>query len=56
MQQCRDFKGFAAVAFHVGTATGSDGTVYDVETDMRAFRGTYVDGTGKRHFGTFGFV
>ena len=35
----RDFNGFSAVAFHVGTATGSDGTRYDLETDMRAFRG-----------------
>jgi hypothetical protein len=52
----RDFQGFAAVAFHVGTATGGDGASYDVETDMRAFQGAYVDGTGTRHFGTFGFV
>jgi hypothetical protein len=52
----KDFKGFAAVAFHVGTATGSDGTSYDFETDVRAFRGTYIDGTGTRHFGTFGFI
>jgi hypothetical protein len=52
----RDFKGFSAVAFHVGTATAKDGTRFDFETDVRAYQGTYVDGTGKRRFGTFGFV
>jgi hypothetical protein len=52
----RDFRGFSAVAFHVGTATGSDGTRYDLETDMRAFQGVYVDGTGTRRFGTFAFI
>lgn len=52
----RDLKGFSAVAFHVGTATGSDGTRYDLETDMRVFQGTYVDRTGTRRFGTFGFI
>jgi hypothetical protein len=52
----RDFKGFSAVAFHVGTATADDGTRYDLETDVRAFQGTYVDRTGKRRFGTFGFI
>ena len=52
----RDFKGFSAVAFHVGTATGDDGTVFDLETDVRAFQGTYIDRTGKRRFGTFGFI
>lgn len=52
----RDFSGFSAVAFHVGTATGRDGTRYDLETDLRAFRGTYIDRTGQRRFGTFGFI
>src|SRR3954467_3432066 len=52
----RDFNGFAAVAFHVGTATGSDGTRYDLETDLRTFQGTYIDRTGHRRFGTFGFI
>jgi hypothetical protein len=52
----RDFNGFSAVAFHVGTATGSDGTRYDLETDLRTFRGTYIDRTGHRRFGTFGFI
>jgi hypothetical protein len=52
----RDFRGFSAVAFHVGSATGSDGTRYDLEADMRAFQGVYVDGTGTRRFGTFAFI
>jgi hypothetical protein len=52
----KDFDGFAAVAFHVGTATGSDGTQYALETDVRAFQGTYVDSMGTRRFGTFGFI
>ena len=52
----RDFNGFSAVAFHVGTATASDGTLYDLETDLRAFRGTYIDRAGHRRFGTFGFI
>ena len=51
-----DFDGFAAVAFHVGSATGHDGTRYDLETDMRVFRGRYVDTTGTRRFGTFAFI
>jgi hypothetical protein len=51
-----DFKGFSALAMHVGTATGHDGTVYNVETDMRAFRGNYVDAKGARRFGTFAFI
>jgi hypothetical protein len=51
-----DFDGVSAVAFHVGTATARDGTKYNLETDTRAFKGTYVDGTGTRRFGTFAFI
>lgn len=51
-----DRRGFSAVAFHVGTATGDDGTQYDLETDMRAYRGKYIDSTGTRRFGTFAFI
>jgi hypothetical protein len=51
-----DFKGFSALAMHVGTATARDGTVYNLETDMRAFRGNYIDATGGRRFGTFAFI
>ncbi len=52
----RDFDGFSAVAFHVGTARDRDGTRYNLETDVRAFQGTYIDRTGRRRFGTFGFI
>jgi hypothetical protein len=51
-----DFRGFAAAAFHVGQANGGDGTVLNLETDMRIFRGSYVGADRKRHSGTFGFI
>ena len=51
-----DFEGFSAVAFHVGSVGGSDGVIYDLETDMRAFSGRYVGEDGEVHEGTFGFV
>ena len=51
-----DFEGFSAVAFHAGSATGHDGTHFNLETDMRVFRGRYVDATGTRRFGTFAFI
>jgi hypothetical protein len=52
----RDFRGFSAAAFHAGTATGSDGKTYDLETDMRVFKGAYVTADGTHRFGTFGFT
>ena len=51
-----DFRGFAAGAFHAGTVTGSDGKTYDLETDMRAFQGTYVGADGARHSASFAFI
>jgi hypothetical protein len=51
-----DFRGFSAVAYHVGTATGSDGRTYNLETDMRAFQGVYVDSAGTRRFGRFALI
>ena len=51
-----DFRGFSALAYHAGTATGSDGATYNLETDMRAFKGRYVDADGNKHFGTFAFI
>ena len=50
-----DFKGSSAVAFHVGTARGHDGTLFNLETDMRAFDGKYVV-DGVTHRGSFAFV
>jgi hypothetical protein len=51
-----DFAGFSAVAFHAGTAIGSDGLRYNLETDMRAYRGQYRAADGTRRRGVFGFV
>jgi hypothetical protein len=51
-----DRRGFSAVAFHVGTATGSDGATYNLETDMRAYKGPYIAADGTRRFGTFAFI
>jgi hypothetical protein len=50
-----DFRGSTALAYHAGTTRGSDGKVYNLETDMRVFEGDYVVGTTKRH-GAFGLV
>lgn len=51
-----DYAGFSALAFHVGTATGSDGKQYNLETDMRAYRGRYIAADGTTRRGVFGFV
>ena len=51
-----DYQGVTALAFHVGTATGSDGKQYNLETDMRAIEGTYVATDGTRQRGLFGFI
>jgi hypothetical protein len=49
-----DFRGVTALAYHVGTVTGSDGRTYNLETDVRVFAGEYVAEDGSRHEGTFG--
>ncbi|HET9558969.1 MAG TPA: hypothetical protein VFS70_17665 [Actinomycetota bacterium] len=46
-----DYRGVTALAFHVGTATGSDGRRYNLETDMRAMEGTYIAEDGSRRRG-----
>ena len=51
-----DFDGFAAVAYVVGEATGSDGKTYLLETDIRAFKGSYRAADGSQQEGVFGFV
>jgi hypothetical protein len=51
-----DFSGVTAVAFHVGSATDSEGTRYNLETDMRLFAGTYKAANGKRRQGAFGLI
>jgi hypothetical protein len=51
-----DYKGVTALAFHAGTATGSDGKQYNLETDMRAMEGTYKAENGTRQRGLFAFI
>jgi hypothetical protein len=51
-----DYKGVTALAYHAGTATGSDGKRYNLETDMRAMSGTYVATDGTRRHGLFAFI
>jgi hypothetical protein len=51
-----DRRGFSAVAYHAGTATGSDGATYNLETDIRAFAGTYVASDGVRRIGNFALI
>jgi hypothetical protein len=48
-----DFKGVTVLAYHVGTATGSDGNPYGLETDVRVMQGEYVALNGERREGTF---
>ena len=50
------YKGFTALAFHVGTATGSDGKQYNLETDLRAMQGTYIAEDGSRQRGLFALI
>jgi len=51
-----DRRGFSAVAYHAGAATGSDGATYNLETDIRAFAGTYVASDGVRRSGKFALI
>jgi hypothetical protein len=44
------------VAYHVGTATDSEGVRYNIETDMRAIKGTYRAADGSRRRGVFAFI
>ena len=51
-----DFNGFVAATEIQGMATGSDGSKYSFDTDMRFMQGSYVGTDGKLAHGTFGFV
>src|SRR5262245_54682314 len=51
-----DFDGFSAVAFHVGTAKGSDGKAYNLETDFRVMDGKYVAVDGTTRQGSFALI
>jgi len=50
-----DFKGFTAFAILSGQAEDSDGTVYNVEYDVRVMQGEYIAAGGSRQQGVFGF-
>lgn len=50
------FRGASAVAYVVGEAKGSDGKIYNLETDMRVMQGKYVDVDGRTREGTFALV
>jgi hypothetical protein len=50
-----DFNGSTAVAYHVGTARASNGTTYNLETDIRAFEGEYIADGGVRR-GSFALI
>ena len=51
-----DFRGFSALAYHAGTATGSDGATYNLESHMTVLRGRYIAADGILRFGTFSFI
>lgn len=51
-----DRMGFSAVAYHTGTATGSDGVTYNLEIDVRGYAGQYVAADGMRRFGKFALI
>jgi hypothetical protein len=51
-----DFRGFSALAYHAGTAIGSDGATYNLETDLRAYKGTYIAADGRPRPASFAFI
>jgi hypothetical protein len=51
-----DFNGFVAATEIQGMATGSDGSKYSFDCDMRFMQGNYVGTDGKLGHGTFGFI
>jgi hypothetical protein len=56
MSTITDFNGAIAAAEIQGSASGSDGSSWFFDTDMRFMDGEYVGEDGKHHHGTFGFV
>ncbi|MPY86964.1 MAG: hypothetical protein GEU99_03490 [Luteitalea sp.] len=51
-----NFRGATALAFLLGTATGSDGNEYNLEVDIRAFEGTYIAGDGSTNRAAFALI
>jgi hypothetical protein len=56
MSTITDFIGVVGAADMQGTATGSDGSSYTFDTDMRFMKGLFVDDDGRLREGAFGFV
>jgi hypothetical protein len=56
MSTITDFNGTIAAADMQGTASGSDGSSWFFDADMRFMDGEYVAEDGEHHHGTFGFV
>ena len=56
MATIADFKGVIGAAEIRGVARGSDGSIWDFDTDMRFMQGTFVDMSGHARKGSFGFV
>jgi hypothetical protein len=56
MSTITDFKGIVGGSETRGTATGSDGTIYSFDADMRFMQGLYVGLDGRPHYGSFGFI
>jgi hypothetical protein len=56
MATITDFNGVVGAAELQGTASGSDGSSYTFDTDMRFMQGSYVGLDGRVYEGAFGFV
>jgi hypothetical protein len=56
MATITDFNGVIGAAELQGTASGSDGSSYTFDTDMRFMQGAYVGLDGRMYEGAFGFV
>ena len=56
MATITDFKGVIGASEIRGVARGSDGSIWDFDTDMRFMQGTFVDMSGHVRKGSFGFI
>ena len=56
MSTITDFNGAIAASEIQGSASGSDGTSFAFDTDMRFMDGEYVGSDGRHYHGTFGFI
>ena len=51
-----NFRGQVTQSYLIGTATASDAHYYDLASDIRVFRGEYIDTHGVHRHGTFVFI